>query len=184
MKPETPAEPVCTEAGAPPCAGEAVAVGASDSCAPVSNAVSRVARMHRVTAGKLLKSAGIYPGQEFLMLHLWAEGPARQSELIKAVALDPSTVTKMLQRLEQTGLVRRSPDPADRRAVLVEATEQSCALRYAVQEAWLRLEEYTLDGLDEGERAELARLLGKVEGNLVRASGCGPEGGGAGGGGC
>lgn len=174
MKPETSAEPVCTEedgGGGEPCG--------ADNCAPVSNAVSRIARMHRMTAGKLLKSAGIYPGQEFLMLRLWTGGPARQSELIKAVELDPSTVTKMLQRLEQSGLVRRSPDPADRRAVLVEATERSCGLRAAVQDAWLRLEEYTLDGLDEGERVELARLLGKVEGNLVRATGeCVVAGGG------
>ncbi|MGW0556287.1 MarR family winged helix-turn-helix transcriptional regulator [Streptomyces sp. NPDC002926] len=140
---------------------------------PVSHALSRVARLHRIAAGKLLKGAGLYPGQEFLMMRLWDAGPVRQSELIRAVDLDPSTVTKMLQRLEQTGHVRRSPDPDDRRAVLVEATDNSCALFTDVKAAWGKLEEHTLAGLDADERRELTRLLTKVEANLcTETEGC------------
>ncbi|MET7445383.1 MarR family winged helix-turn-helix transcriptional regulator [Streptomyces sp. NPDC005508] len=138
---------------------------------PVSHAVSRVARLHRITAGRLLKGLGLYPGQEFLMMHLWDTGAARQAELIKAMDLDPSTVTKMLQRLEQAGHVRRRPDPDDRRAVLVEATEESCALHAEVRGAWSGLEEHTLAGLEPAERAELARLLAKVEENLCHEAG-------------
>jgi MarR family transcriptional regulator, organic hydroperoxide resistance regulator len=162
MKPENAADPVCSE----PLPSSALA-------GPVSHAVSRVARLHRMAAGKLLRGAGLYPGQEFVMMHLWDAGPVRQSELIKAVELDPSTVTKMLQRLEQAGHVRRCPDPGDRRAVLVEATEDSCALHSAVEEAWANLEEHTLTGLDPDERRELTRLLGKVEENLcVQTADC------------
>ncbi|MFF8828808.1 MarR family winged helix-turn-helix transcriptional regulator [Streptomyces sp. NPDC015131] len=160
------------EAGAEPSAC-ADAIPSAAQCGPLSHTLSRVARLHRFAAGKLLKEAGIYPGQEFVMMHLWDAGPVRQSELIKVVDLDPSTVTKMLQRLEQTGHVRRSPDPADRRAVLVEATPASCTLHAQVTAAWSDLEDLTLAGLDAGERAELARLLGKVEANLCKeAPGC------------
>ncbi|MET9924689.1 MULTISPECIES: MarR family winged helix-turn-helix transcriptional regulator [unclassified Streptomyces] len=142
---------------------------------PVSHAVSRVARLHRIAAGKLLKGLGLYPGQELLMMHLWDSGPVRQSELIRTLDLDPSTVTKMLQRLEQTGHVRRRPDPDDRRAVLVEATAESCALHTAVRDAWRSLEEHTLAGLESDERTELTRLLAKVEANLCQETeGC-PE---------
>ncbi|MFF2326147.1 MULTISPECIES: MarR family winged helix-turn-helix transcriptional regulator [unclassified Streptomyces] len=142
---------------------------------PVSHAVSRVARLHRIAAGKLLKGLGLYPGQEFLMMYLWDAGAVRQSELIKTVDLDPSTVTKMLQRLEQTGHVRRRPDPDDRRAVLVEATDSSCALHSDVERAWTDLEEHTLAGLDAAERTELSRLLAKVEENLCHETGDCPE---------
>lgn len=140
---------------------------------PVSNALSRISRLHRIAAGKLLHRTGLYPGQEFLMMHLWNEGAVRQAELIKAMDLDPSTVTKMLQRLDQAGYVTRTSDPLDRRAVLVESTRESCALASQVKDAWSELEDHTLAGLDEGERAELARLLSKVEANLCRqASEC------------
>ncbi|MFD9603765.1 MarR family winged helix-turn-helix transcriptional regulator [Streptomyces sp. NPDC056708] len=142
---------------------------------PVSHAVSRVARLHRIAAGRLLKGLGLYPGQEFLMMYLWDAGAVRQSELIKTVDLDPSTVTKMLQRLEQTGHVRRCPDPGDRRAVLVEATDDSCALHADVERAWTNLEEHTLAGLDPAERKELARLLAKVEENLCHETEDCPE---------
>ncbi|UZI32014.1 MarR family winged helix-turn-helix transcriptional regulator [Streptomyces sp. CA-278952] len=135
---------------------------------PVSHAVSRVARLHRSAAGKALKGVDLSPGQELLMMHLWDRGAVRQTELIRTLDLAPSTVTKMLQRLEQTGHVRRRPDPADRRAVLVEATDESCALHTAVRDAWGSLEEQTLAGLEPAERAELIRLLAKVEENLCR----------------
>lgn len=138
---------------------------------PVSHAVSRVARLHRVAAGRLLKQLGLYPGQEIVMMHLWEAGPVRQSDLIRTMELDPSTVTKMLQRLEQSGHVRRAPDPADRRAVLVEATEGSCALLADVAQAWCELEDRTLAGLDPAERTELGRLLAKVEENLCPEAG-------------
>ncbi|WP_406345141.1 MarR family winged helix-turn-helix transcriptional regulator [Streptomyces sp. NBC_00648] len=150
-------DPLCTELSRTPGAARG---------GPISHAVSRVARLHRVAAGRLLRATGLYAGQEILMMHLWDAGAVRQSELIKALELDPSTVTKMLQRLEQTGQVRRRPDPADRRASLVEATEASCALHDAVEAAWNGLEEKTLAGLTTAERAELARLLNKVEANL------------------
>lgn len=161
------ADPVCTE------------LPTAARRGPVSHTVSRVARLHRIAAGKVLKGVGLYPGQEFVMMYLWDAGPVRQSELIKAVDLDPSTVTKMLQRLEQAGHVLRRPDPDDRRAVLVEATDTSCGLLAEVERAWGELEEQTLTGLDKSERTELARLLGLVEGNLcTESAGC-PVGDGA-----
>lgn len=45
--------------------------------------------------------AGLYPGQELLMMALGEWGERRQADLIRTLALDPSTVTKMLQRLER-----------------------------------------------------------------------------------
>ncbi|CAM5648102.1 hypothetical protein GCM10010329_09710 [Streptomyces spiroverticillatus] len=133
---------------------------------PVSSSLATVARLHRIAAGKVLRCLGLYPGQEFVMMHLWEAGPVRQSELIKAVGLDPSTVTKSLQRLEQAGYVSRRPDPADRRASLVEATPQGCALREKVTGAWAALEARTAAGLSEAERESLLLLLTKVERNL------------------
>jgi DNA-binding MarR family transcriptional regulator len=135
---------------------------------PVSRALGQVARLHRVAAGELLKSTGLYPGQELLMMHLWDAGPVRQADLINALGVDPSTVTKMLQRLQRTGHVSRSADPTDRRAVLVETTDGSRALRPDIEDAWTALEARTVAGLDDAERAELQRLLEKVAANLSR----------------
>ncbi|MFD9907091.1 MarR family winged helix-turn-helix transcriptional regulator [Streptomyces sp. NPDC059063] len=157
----------------PPCSDDRLPSAAR--CGPVSHLVSRVARLHRITAGKQLKGLGLYPGQEFVMMHLWDTGAVRQSELIRLLDLDPSTVTKMVQRLEQAGHVRRRPDPDDRRAVLVEATDASSDLLAEVERAWGTLEEHTLAGLDTAERRELARLLARVEANLCAEAADCPE---------
>ncbi|MEV0279821.1 MarR family transcriptional regulator [Streptomyces sp. NPDC050610] len=131
-----------------------------------SHVIPRIARLHRAAAGRLLRRAGLHPGQEFLMLLLWDRGPQRQAELIRTLALDASTVTRMVQRLEQAGLVTRTPDPADGRAMRVEATEAGHALRAEVERVRQELDEQTLAGLDADDRRELARLLARVEGNL------------------
>ena len=102
------------------------------------------------------------------MMHLWEMGAVRQADLIDTLGVDPSTVTKMLQRLQRTGNVTRTTDPADRRAVLVEATETSSALRPEIEAAWKTLEQRTVAGLHPAEHAELLRLLEKVAVNFCR----------------
>ncbi|WP_426363253.1 MarR family winged helix-turn-helix transcriptional regulator [Streptomyces sp. E-08] len=157
-------DPVCTAPSAGP--------HPSAACTgTVSHTLAWVARLHRIAMGRRLRDLGLYPGQELMMMRLWDCGAVRQSELIQSLGLDPSTVTKMLQRMEQCGYVRRSPDPADRRAVLVEATDEGLALRAGVEGAWKGLEESTLTGLAPADTAELARLLGLVGENLAKEAG-------------
>lgn len=134
----------------------------------ISHTLSRVARLHRAAAGQLLRRLGLHPGQELLMMQLWDHGPQPQAQLIEQLGLDASTVTRMVQRLEQAGFVRRRRSDTDRRAVLVEATAAAQALQEQVVQAWRELEELTLRGLDGPERDQLAGLLGRVEDNLGR----------------
>lgn len=135
--------------------------------APVSEAIFRAARVHRAAAGGLLRDTGLYPGQELLMMRLWQGGEQRQADLIKTLGLDPSTVTKMLQRLEQAGFVTRKPSADDRRTVLVSATRAGRALRGQVEQAWQELEELTTAGLTDEERVAVMRLLRRIEANLT-----------------
>ncbi len=151
-----------------PCTGSSAS--AANASPLTGHAIPRIARLHRAAAGRLLRRVGLHPGQEFLMMLLWDRGPQRQAELIKTLELDASTVTRMVQRLEQAGLVARTPDPVDGRAMRVEATASGRALRAEVERVWSELEEQTVAGLDADERRELARLLARLEGNLCRAS--------------
>jgi MarR family transcriptional regulator, organic hydroperoxide resistance regulator len=142
--------------------------------APLSEALFRAARVHRITAGNLLRGTGLYPGQELLMMQLWERGEQRQADLIKTLGLDPSTVTKMLQRLEQSGFVARKPSPDDRRAVVVSATRAGQALRGQVLQAWRELEILTSAGLTEAERRQAMYLLARIEANLTATTPAAP----------
>ncbi|MGW4113414.1 MarR family winged helix-turn-helix transcriptional regulator [Actinosynnema sp. NPDC004786] len=134
---------------------------------PVSHAIFRVARLHRLLAGQLLRQAGLHPGQEMVMMHLWDHGAQRQADLCGVLGSDSPTMTRTVQRLERAGFVRRAPDPTDGRAVLVEPTAAGHALRREVERMWEQLEEATLGDLDDDQQAETLRVLGLLECNLA-----------------
>jgi len=134
---------------------------------PISHAVFRVARLHRLLAGRLLRQVGLHPGQETLLMHLWESGPQRQTDLMAVLGSDSATVTRTVQRLEQAGFVRRGPWPGDRRATLVESTPAGNALRARVEESWRELEQITVEGMDEAERDTALSVLTRLEENLL-----------------
>jgi DNA-binding MarR family transcriptional regulator len=76
--------------------------------------------------------------------------------------LDPSQVVALVDGLEAAGLVAREPDPADRRANLITATDQGRKLAAAAHEALSTAERALHANLTEAERADLASLLRRV----------------------
>ncbi|MBZ4321334.1 MarR family winged helix-turn-helix transcriptional regulator [Streptomyces huiliensis] len=148
--------------------GVTLSVPASARTGPVSHAIFRVARLHRMIAGQLLRAVGLHPGQELVMMQLWELGPQRQADLVRLLDSDAATMTRTIQRLEHAGFVRRSPCPDDRRAVLVEPTAASRALRHEVERVWTRLEEGATGDLTAEEREAALRALGRLEENLAR----------------
>ncbi|OOC54910.1 MULTISPECIES: MarR family winged helix-turn-helix transcriptional regulator [Nocardiopsis] len=133
---------------------------------PVSHAIFRVARIHKLLAGQLLREVGLYPGQELLMMRLWDEGPQRQTDLVAVLDADAPTVTRSVRRLERAGFVRRSPSPTDGRVTIVEATSASMGLRQAVERIWADLERMTVADMDDDRREGVLRALGELERNL------------------
>ncbi|MEV6344220.1 MarR family winged helix-turn-helix transcriptional regulator [Actinoplanes sp. NPDC051851] len=135
----------------------------------ITNAIVRVARLHRMLAGQLLRRVGLHPGQELVMMQLWNGGPQRQADLVQVLGSDAATMTRTIQRLEHAGFVRRCPCADDRRASIVVPTPASLALREQVERIWAQVEEQTVGDLTEAERADALRVLHRVEENLTRA---------------
>ncbi|MCS7476945.1 MarR family winged helix-turn-helix transcriptional regulator [Umezawaea endophytica] len=136
---------------------------------PVSHALFRVVRLHRMLAGHLLRDLGLHRGQELLLMHLWDSGPVRQTELIAVLDSDSATITRMVQRLEKAGLVERAPDPADGRATLVSSTSAGDAMRAAIERMWHDLEASTVGDLPSTTLNPLMDALAAVEVNLSAA---------------
>jgi DNA-binding MarR family transcriptional regulator len=75
--------------------------------------------------------------------------------------LHPTSVTNIVDRLQADGLVRRIPHPTDRRATLVEITEDGIALRARATESVTSVD-FGLEGLSDEQQAQLTALLGEV----------------------
>lgn len=79
--------------------------------------------------------------------------------LLHATLVTSGTMTNRIDRLAESGLVRRLPDPQDKRGVLVQLTDRGQAVADAALTDLLDQERGLLAGLDISERDLLASLL-------------------------
>ena len=80
-------------------------------------------------------------------------------ELSRSTMVTTGGMTKRLDRLESLGLIRREPDPRDRRGKQIALTDDGRALADRAVDAHLQNEQRLLAGLSEARRRELASLL-------------------------
>ncbi|WP_326600446.1 MarR family winged helix-turn-helix transcriptional regulator [Streptomyces sp. NBC_01803] len=115
----------------------------------LSFAIFTLARAHRAYAAELLRKVDLHPGQELLLMQLMERDGQTQAELLAAVGLDHSTVSKSLKRMQERGLVEREPTEEDRRVMRVRLTPKGEALRKPLEEMWATLERTSVRDLDE-----------------------------------
>lgn len=137
------------------------------SFGPISQAIVRVARAHRMLTGQLLREVGLRPEQGALMMYLWENGPQRQIDLAEAFTTDSAAMTRTVQRLERGGFVRRKPDARDGRVTLVEPTPASLALRVRVERLWEQLERATTGGMTADDHHVVLGALHRLASNLL-----------------
>jgi DNA-binding MarR family transcriptional regulator len=134
----------------------------------ISYLLVQTCKAHRALAEKLWSEIGLHVGQDMILRQLWPAEGCTQSELADRLCIQPATVTKMLQRMEQTNLIERRGDPEDQRVSRVYLTEQSRALLQPYEEAWAKLEQSLIEGLSLEERVLLLRLLRQLHENLSK----------------
>lgn len=94
-----------------------------------------------------------------VLLGLGAEPVYTQSALARQIGADKTRIIPVLDELQREGLIRRDPDPADRRVNLVALTDAGRATRDRVQDDIQRAEESVLAPLTAADRAALLRAL-------------------------
>ncbi|MDX1633009.1 MAG: MarR family transcriptional regulator [Marinobacter sp.] len=118
----------------------------------------------------LLSALGLTYPQYLVMLVLWettqGDERVRVSDLGKRLRLDSGTLTPLLKRLEEQGLVRRRREAADQRVVLLDLTEQGRSLRARAETLPARLlcDSGVAPDRAAALRDELRALLNELEG--------------------
>lgn len=118
-----------------------------------------VARHFRHGYARAIAGHDLSPGQARALRVIDTTGPARLSAVAERLRIAPRSATEVVDALEDRGLVVRLPDPADRRATLVELTEDGRGLLRVVAAARTTASRELLRGLDPVDRAELDRIL-------------------------
>ncbi|MBY0555977.1 MAG: MarR family transcriptional regulator [Burkholderiaceae bacterium] len=79
---------------------------------------------------KLLRGMGLTYSQYLVMMVLWERNELTVSEVGERLYLDSATLTPLLKRMEQAGLLTRTRAASDERQVIISLTPQGDALRH------------------------------------------------------
>lgn len=82
----------------------------------------------------ILEPLGLTHPQYLVMLALWESSPLRVKDLGERLLLDPATLSPLLKRLDQQGLLTRARDAADERALALALTPAGVALRQQAEQ--------------------------------------------------
>jgi DNA-binding MarR family transcriptional regulator len=128
--------------------------------------ISRLAREIEARLEPVYREHGLEPGWHDVLATLRRHGPPfrlRPTDLTNASMLTSSGTTKRLDKLEQAGLIARSPDPDDRRGTLITLTDAGRELIDALTVEHLANEQRILGALGADEQRRLADLLRKLQ---------------------
>ncbi len=122
----------------------------------------RSANAVAVHARRQIEAAGLGPSDFGVLEVLHHKGPLPVNGIGQKVLLSSGSITPAVDRLEARGLVRRTPDPGDRRVRRVELTAAGKRLMRAEFPRHEEALERAAAALDEEERRTLIALLKKL----------------------
>jgi len=133
--------------------------------------LSQVARLMRRDFDARARAIGVTrPQWQVLALVNRNEG-INQGGLAELIEVEPITVARMVDRLQESELIERRSDPADRRAWRLFLTDKGRDLLRQLQPCGAATAAVMLEGIAEAERAQLADLLERMRANLSRRTG-------------
>ncbi|NDJ53455.1 MAG: MarR family transcriptional regulator [Chloroflexi bacterium] len=111
--------------------------------------------------------SGVTPEQWMLLNRLREYGKLSQVDLTDRAFRDRPNITRMLEKLEQRGLVEREPDPEDGRRQLVTLTDQGERFLEAAAPLALEERQVVYAGLSSDDIELLRRVLAQIEQNIL-----------------
>lgn len=138
----------------------------------IGTMLGQVARLMRRSFDERARKIGVTrPQWQVLGLLARNEG-INQGGLAEILEVEPITLGRMIDRLQDAELVARRPDPADRRAWRLFMTERGHALLAQLQPHGEQTFAQALEGINDAQQVELRNMLERIRSNLSRRLVC------------
>ena len=125
---------------------------------------------HEMVADEQLAAMDVTSAQ-FIVIACLSIGEVKSaSDLCKHISYDAGAMTRMIDRLEEKGLIRRSRCPNDRRLVNLELTEKGQTALPRMRGAAMRVVNRFLQGFTKAEARQLEGFLTRMLENTPRGS--------------
>jgi len=132
--------------------------------------LAQVSQIFRTVSETFTDQVDIPRGQATLLCAIARQDGLTQSEIAERMSVQGATVSSMLRRLEEAGLVTRRRDPEDNRLVRVSLTDEGLQKEQAINAQIGNMQELMFKGLSDEERAVLLDLLNRVIDNITPTS--------------
>ena len=133
--------------------------------------IGETAHALRKAFDRLAVGLGVTRAQWKVLFKLTRTPGLRQVELADMLDLEPITLCRIVDRLEEAGLVERTRDPVDRRAWRLHVTAQARPLIDKLQAVGSRLVEQAFAGIDPQDIENTRAVLARVRENAARGAG-------------
>ena len=145
---------------------------------PDANVLATEAVMNTIRAadmlfdriGRLLRPLGVSAAGGLALGQLRDHGPMSPSELGQRLIVTRATVTGVVDSLERRGLVRRSPNPADRRSLLIGITPEGLLVAQQLRTLINRHERDWMAVFSEAELRACIDVLHRIQASLDAAA--------------
>jgi len=128
--------------------------------------VAQVCQAYRSLSDAFIDRIGMHRAQATVLCRLYEQDGMTQSEIGEQLAVQGATVTNMLKRMEESGLVTRRRDADDNRLVRVYLTRSGQEKERAINEQFLELERAVFEGISEDDRVSLRHFLRRLLHNM------------------
>jgi DNA-binding MarR family transcriptional regulator len=136
----------------------------------IGTLLASVARLMRRSFDERARAIGVTRPQWQVLTLLNRNQGINQGGLADMLEVEPITLGRMIDRLQEAELVERRADPADRRAWRLFMTGKGEALVEQLLPYAHNTLEQALDGLADGQRDALSAMLDRMRANLSRKS--------------
>ena len=134
-----------------------------ETTAVLGDLLMRAARAQRRRWGAVLAPMDLTPHVARALGTVVREEQLRLSDLADRLQIAPRSATEVADALQERGLVERTPDPTDRRAVLLRPTAEGLRVQHEVTAARAADSVRFYGRLAAADRAALARILATLE---------------------
>lgn len=129
-----------------------------------------LARLFEHALREAIAPHGVVPGQFPVLLSLYEHDGLTQAELCRQVRIEQPTMAKTLQRMERDGLIRRAPDPHDRRRIRIHLTTRARRLEKPLAAAGHHVIATAVHGLTPAQAATLLTTISHLIANLEHST--------------
>ena len=125
----------------------------------------QIAHLNRLYDRRLqdaLHDLGVAPGQFAPLVMLFEQDGLTQAELCRRINVEQPTMANTLDRMERDDLIKRKPDPKDKRRSTIHLTPRASAMRASVMDRARKVASLAVQALSPNEQETMFGLIAKM----------------------